>query len=175
LVYGEHDYPQSTGHTSDFYNFIMPKSPGDFKCQMKMVENEGHVPFISLYEGLRFIFAEWKFPDDRRAKAELNEIKQHFGKVAKKYNYKPVIPEDILIGLGYRLIRQGKITEAVEALLFACQIHPYSPDAFYYLGEAYEKNNQIDLALKNYKKALEVDSSYLIAVQKIQSLEKKDR
>jgi len=127
----------------------MPKSPGDFKCQMKMVENEGHVPFISLYEGLRFIFAEWKFPDDRRAKAELNEIKQHFGKVAKKYNY--------------------------EALLFACQIHPYSPDAFYYLGEAYEKNNQIDLALKNYKKALEVDSSYLIAVQKIQSLEKKDR
>ncbi|UCE20858.1 MAG: tetratricopeptide repeat protein [Candidatus Aminicenantes bacterium] len=173
LVYGEHDYPQSTGHTSDFYDFIMPKSPGDFKCQMKMVENEGHVPFIGLYEGLRFIFDEWKLPDDRRAKAGLNEIKQHFGNVAKKYNYKPVIPADILIGLGYRLIRQGKFTEAVEALLFACQIHPYSPDAFYYLGEAYEKNNQIELALKNYKKALAVESSYLMAAQKIQSLDKK--
>ena len=173
LVYGERDYPQSTGHTSDFYDFIMQKSPDDFKCQMKMVENEGHVPFIGLYEGLRFIFAEWKLPDDRRAKAGLNEIKQHFGKVAKKYNYKPVIPADILIGLGYRLTRQGKFTEAVKALLFACQIHPYSPDAFYYLGEAYEENNQIDLALKNYKKALEVDSSYLMAAQKIQSLDKK--
>ncbi len=42
-----------------------------------------------------------------------------------------------------------------------------------YLGEAYEKNNQIDLALKNYKKALEVDSSYLMATQKIQLFEKK--
>ncbi len=135
--------------------------------------SEELMPFIGPYNGLRFIFSEWAFPEDRRAEAGLDEIKQHFSQIAKKYGYKLIIPADILIGLGYRSIRQGKLTEAIEALLFACKLHPYSPDAFYYLGEAYEKNNQIDLALKNYKKALEVDSSYLMAVKKIQSLEKK--
>ena len=173
MVYGEHDYPQSVSHTSDFYSFIKSKSPDDFECQMEMIENEGHVPFIGLYNGLRFIFSEWAFPEDRRAEAGLDEIKQHFSQIAKKYGYEIIIPADILIGLGYRSIRQEKLTEAIEALLLACELHPYSPDAFYYLGEAYEKNNQIDLALKNYKKAWEVDSSYLMAIKKIQSLEKK--
>ena len=136
--------------------------------------DKGH-QFFGLYNGLRFVFSEWEFPEDRRAEAGLDEIKQHFSQIANKYGYKSIVPADILISLGYRSIRQAKLTEAIEALLLACELHPYSPDAFYYLGEAYEKNNQIDLALKNYKKALEVDSSYLIADKKIQSLEKKKK
>ena len=173
MIYGERDYPQSVNHTKDFYNFIKANAPEDLECQMAMIENEGHVPFISLYKGLRFIFSEWAFPEDRRAQAGLDEIKQHFSRMTRKYGYEVIIPADILIGLGYWSIRKEKITKAIEALLLACELHPYSPDAFYYLGEAYEKNNQIDLALKNYKKAWEVDSNYLMAVQKIRSLEKK--
>jgi predicted alpha/beta superfamily hydrolase len=149
LVYGEHDYSQTLSHTPDFFSFLESNSPGDFQCQMEMIENEGHVPFIGLFKGLRFVFSEWAFPEDRRAEAGLDEIKQP--------------------------IRKEKIPEAIEALLLACEFHPYSPDAFYYLGEAYEKKGQIDLALKNYKKAWEVDPDYLMAVQKIQSLEKKNR
>jgi len=175
MAYGEHDYPQSISHTPDFYSFLKSNSPGDFEIQMDIIENEGHVPFISLYNGLRFVFSDWAFPENRRAEAGLDEIKQHFGRITKKYGYEVIIPADILIGLGYWSIRKEKITEAIEALLLACELHPYSPDAFYYLGEAYEKNNQLDLALKNYKKAFEVDSNYLMAIKKIQSLEKKKR
>ena len=170
MVYGENDYPQSVSHTAKFYDFLTANAPGDFKCQMEMIKNEGHVPFIGPFNGLRFIFAEWKFPEDRRAKAGLDEIKQHFSQVAKQYGFSPIIPADILISLGYWSLRKDKLTEAIEALLLACELHPYSPDAFYYLGEAYEKNNQIDLALKNYIKAWEVDPSYLMAKQKIQML-----
>ena len=175
MIYGERDYPQSVGHTKDFYDFIKSNAPEDLEFQMEIIENEGHIPFIGLYKGLRFIFSEWEFPPNRIVEGEagLDEIKQHFSRIAKKYGYEVIIHADILIGLGYWSIRKEKITEAIEALLLACELHPYSPDAFYYLGEAYEKNGQIDLALKNYKKAWEVDSNYLLAVQKIKSLEKK--
>jgi hypothetical protein len=173
MIYGERDYPQSVGHTKDFYDFIKSNAPEDLECQMEIIKNEGHVPFIGLYKGLRIIFSEWAFPEDRRAEAGLDEIKQHFNLISKKYGYEVIIPADLLISLGYWSIRKEKITEAIEALLLACELHPYSPDAFYYLGEAYEINAQIDLALKNYKKAFEVDPNYLMAIQKIQSLEKK--
>lgn len=173
MIYGERDYPQSTGHTKDFYDFIKSNAPEDLECQMSIIENEGHVPFISLYKGLRFVFSEWAFPANRITEAGLDEIKQHFSRISKKYGYDIIIPANILISLGYWSIRKEKIPEAIEALLLACELHPYSPDAFYYLGEAHEKNNQIDLALKNYKKAFEVDPNYLMAAQKIQSLEKK--
>ncbi|UCE40119.1 MAG: tetratricopeptide repeat protein, partial [Candidatus Aminicenantes bacterium] len=172
MIYGERDYPQSVGHTKDFYDFIKSNAPEGLECQMEIIGNEGHIPFIGLYKGLRFVFSEWAFPPNRITEAGLDEIKQHFRRIAKKYGYEVIIPADLLIGLGYWSIRKEKIAEAIEALLLACELHPYSPDAFYYLGEAYEKNNQIDLALKNYKKAREVDPSYLMAKQKIQSLEK---
>jgi predicted alpha/beta superfamily hydrolase len=172
MVYGERDYPLSVGHTEDFYDLISANAPEDLESQMELIENEGHVPFIGLYNGLRFIFSDWEFPEDRRAEAGLDEIKQHFGRIAKKYGYEVVIPADLLIGLGYWSTRKEKLEEAIEALLLACELHPYSPDAFYYLGEAYEKKGQIELALKNYKKALKVDPNYLLAIQRIQSLGK---
>jgi len=175
LIYGEHDYPQSTGYTQDFYNYMKSKSPEDFKCWINIIENEGHVPFIGLYDGLRYIFADWMFPEERRASAGLNEIKQHFSRIEKIYGYKVVIPAHILIGLGYYASRQGKISEAIEALLLACELHPYSPDAFYYLGEAYEKNNQISLALQSYQKALAAEPAYLLAKQKIDSYKNKEQ
>lgn len=173
LVYGENDYPSCVNHTSDFYDAIKPLAPDDLKCHLEIIKNEGHVPFIGLYNGLRFIFSEWTFPEDRRAEAGLDEFKRHFHEVSKKYGYNVIIPEDLLIGLGYWSIRRDELPAAIEALRLACELHPYSPNGFYYLGEAYEKNNQVELALKNYKKALEVEPSFQLATRKINEHEKK--
>lgn len=77
-----------------------------------------------------------------------------------------------MIGLGYRSLEQGKIVTAIEALEYATKAHPYSPDAFYYLASAYEKNDSERLAMENYQKALDADPQYRMAAEKIEELKK---
>lgn len=173
MIYGENDFDKVTSYLPDYTSYITTQSPADFACQTRILEEEGHVPFISLYEGLRYIFSEWQFPEARQEEAGLDELERHFSETTKRYGFRSEIPLDLLISLGYRLIEEGETAEAIEALLLAAEAYPHSPDAFYYLAAAYEKGNDIDRALENYERALKVDPEYQMAADKIQSLKEK--
>ncbi|WP_299157755.1 serine hydrolase [uncultured Tenacibaculum sp.] len=58
--------------------------------------------------------------------------------------------------IAYEFMKEKEIVFAIK--LFKMNVHLFSEDANVYdsLGEAYEKNKQYDLALENYKKAVEV-------------------
>lgn len=58
--------------------------------------------------------------------------------------------------IAYEFINENDIEFAIK--LFTLNVHLFPNEANMYdsLGEAYEKNNQNDLALKNYKKAVEL-------------------
>jgi len=174
MIYGDDDLQGTVSYVPDLHQLIKTKSPEGFLYQMKIIENGGHVPFISLHDGLRSIFVGWIYPIDKIEKSNLMDIVEHYRHLTEKYGFEVEIPLDPLITLSYVLTEREDIPQTIETLLLACEIHPYSPDAFYYLGMAYELKGDLDLALTQYKKALEINPAYHMASLKIKELEERE-
>jgi tetratricopeptide (TPR) repeat protein len=174
LIYGEDDFPKVVDFVPDYDRFLKSNSPS-FAYETRTLENEGHVPLASLSSGLRFIFRDWEFPQSQRAQATLKDLEQHYHQANKTYGFNSEIPLDLLIESGYRSIEGGNTADAIEVLEYATLAHPYSPDAFYYLATAYEKDDKLGLAMEHCKKVLEVDPDYRMAAEKIEALKKAEQ
>ncbi len=59
--------------------------------------------------------------------------------------------------LGYRLVKQNRLDEAVEIFRFNLKTHPESWNAYDSLAEAYMIKGESDLAVLNYEKSLELN------------------
>ncbi len=70
-----------------------------------------------------------------------------------EYNFR----EDQLNSLGYRLLREKKIKEAVAVLEWNVAANPKSANAYDSLAEAYLADSQTDKAIKSYEKSLELN------------------
>ncbi|GAA5101353.1 hypothetical protein GCM10023210_40970 [Chryseobacterium ginsengisoli] len=97
------------------------------------------------------------------------------------YNIKTKNPkwnfEDTLNNIGYILLRNSRINEAVKVFALNTKENPQSANAFDSLGEGYFSVKNYALALENYKKSLELNAENTYAsnmINKIQDLMKKD-
>lgn len=78
--------------------------------------------------------------------------------------------EDQLNTLGYRLMAQGKLKEALRILQLNVEAYPQSANAYDSLGEAYMKNGDKQLAIENYEKSLKLNGSNQNAVEMLKKL-----
>ena len=74
--------------------------------------------------------------------------------------------------LGYRLLRSGKSTEAIEIFKLNVEAYPQGFNTYDSLAEAYMTANQRELAIQNYKKSLELNPGNTGAVEALKKLEK---
>jgi tetratricopeptide (TPR) repeat protein len=65
--------------------------------------------------------------------------------------------------LGYLLLKDGRIKEAIEIFKLNVSEHPDSWNVYDSLGEAYFKNGDKELAVENYKKSLELNPNNINA------------
>lgn len=71
-----------------------------------------------------------------------------------EYNFED---ENELNNLGYQLLNDNRIDDAIKIFELLVAEFPNAPNPYDSLGEAYFKNNNTELALKNYKKSLELN------------------
>lgn len=76
--------------------------------------------------------------------------------------------------LGYQILGMDKIKDAIEIFKLNVEMFPKSSNPYDSLGEAYLKDEQEDLALVNYKKAVELDPKNANALQIVNRLEGKE-
>jgi len=86
-------------------------------------------------------------------KAAVEEFRRIKKSKAGKYN----ITENDLNTLGYRLITRKKIKEAIEIFKLNVEEFPKSGNVYDSLAEAYLSDGKTKLAIKFYKKSVEVD------------------
>lgn len=67
------------------------------------------------------------------------------------------VKEDAMNSLGYQLLQNGKHKEAIAVFQFNVAQFPDSWNVYDSLGEAYMVDGQKDLAIKNYKKSIEMN------------------
>ena len=75
--------------------------------------------------------------------------------------------------LGYRLLQERKVEEAIAVLKLNTELYPASWNVWDSLGEAYMFAGQRDLALSNYKKSLELNpnnNNAVLAISRIDGM-----
>ena len=81
--------------------------------------------------------------------------------------------ESELNTLGYRLMRNAnKVKEAVEIFKLNVEAYPNASNTYDSLAEAYLNLNERELAISNYKKAIELDPKNTGAVEALKRIEK---
>jgi len=86
----------------------------------------------------------------------------------KDDHFKP--DENSLNNWGYELMQGGRIKESIAILSLVPLIYPESGNGYDSLAEAFEKNNENEQAIKNYRRSLELDPKNNNAVQHLKSL-----
>jgi len=74
-----------------------------------------------------------------------------------KNNQVRIVSESLLNLMGYDLIYEGKLEDAIAIFELGIRLYPLYSNAYDSLGEAYMKNEQKELAIKNYEKSLELN------------------
>ncbi len=173
MIYGENDFTSIIKAIPVFTKIIEEKAPKDFKWKVKLIKDEGHVPYNSVYEGLQFVFSDWKYPREKLKEAAFQEVKAYYNQLSEKYGYNVEIPVMVLVNLGNDMVRKNKVNEALEVLKYNVKLYPGDPRAQFYLGLAYEKKGEKTLAVKHIKKASEIDPSWARVKRKLEELIKK--
>lgn len=87
-------------------------------------------------------------------------------------NYKLSVVEGHLNALGYELLRDNKTMEAIKTFEYMVLEYPESANAYDSLGEAYMTAGNKGLAIKNYKKSLELNPDNEKAKNMLEQLQK---
>lgn len=81
------------------------------------------------------------------------------------------ISEGRLNGLGYTLMQQQKLPEAIALFKLNVEFYPNASNTYDSLGEAYLANGEKELAIANYKKSLELNPGNANAAAALKKLE----
>ena len=118
-----------------------------------------------------------RIPPDKLIPYELlmagkfNEAIEGYRKIKKDSPNNVAVAEDRLNGLGYFLLRQKKVAEAIAFFKANVELYPQSANVYDSLGEAYMENGEKELAVKNYRKLLELDPQNKNAARMLKKLE----
>jgi predicted alpha/beta superfamily hydrolase len=142
---------------NEFRELLAKQHPKGFAWDAMLMEDEDHgsVVLRSHYFGFRKVFDGWQIPQNLAA-GGLNAVEEHYKKLSAKFNYAILPPEPLVNQLGYQLMGQGKMDEAIATFKSNVERYPGSANVYDSLAEGYEKMGKLDLAKPNYEKAAQI-------------------
>jgi hypothetical protein len=144
----------------DRFKGILGKSkPKGFEWGAMLMEDEDHgsVVMRSHYQGFRKVFDGWQ-ATEAIAEGGAPAIEGHYKQLSTRFGYAITPPEPLMNNLGYRLMADGKMDEAIAVFKSNVERYPHSANVYDSLAEAYEKTGKLDLARPNYEKAVQLGS-----------------
>ena len=134
---------------------LKEKAPAGLDWHFQFLEKDEHgtISHRSFCNGLETLYSGFLFPEADPSVQSLEGIKKYYNRLSEKYGYPVTIPLMILSIVGYDLVLQGKLDEAVKVLSFNAEKYPHVPNVYNLLGLAYEKGQQFELAKKNFEVA----------------------
>jgi predicted alpha/beta superfamily hydrolase len=160
------------------FTSILEKHPGShlrWKNVYYPDDDHNSVPLIAGYDGLRYFFdfnrITFKYQLDLPEFNVDSAFTKHYHIVSQKMGYTIKPPEDFINRLGYDYLNVAQTSKhALAFFQMNVRNYPNSVDAYYGLGEYYEKSGDKMNAIKNYKIALAIAERAYIR-KKIEQLE----
>ena len=147
------------------------KKPLRVKFQHFEEEDHGTVPLSSLYHGLLFAFEGYHMPMDLIVKSEPEEINQHYEKFSKQVgvNFYPSESEMKLYADFY-FYRTKEKNKGLAFYQMNVDNYPASYRAHQYLADALREMDQLEKAMRHYKRSLELNPDNEVVKKAISNL-----
>lgn len=157
MYIGVGNEPIYTPSFNQFKTVLDNAKPRGFVYEFKEYKDENHSSAVlPIYTaGLRKIFAGWEYPQDY----SLPTQEQHFKKLSARFGYEIKIPENLLNMIGYELMQEKRLAEAIAAFKKTVELYPNSANAYDSLAEAQEKKGDVKAARENFEKAYKLAES----------------
>ena len=139
---------------------LTDKTPKDFhwKSAIYADEDHGSSTLRGYYDGLREVFFDWRTPVDPDGKVigGVQGLQQHYRELSARYGYEVHPGENTLNNLGYQLLGDKKVADAIVAFQRNVELYPASANVYDSLGDGYEADGKLELATSNVQKAIDV-------------------
>jgi len=146
------------------FNTLITRIPSD-KNLVVLFNNTGGAPLSKMNTAIKAILygTAYNMPTKSLAKSLMKIIQEkgissgleQFEKLKDSEIYS--LRENEMNNVGYQLLLSGKVKEAIEVFKLNVKSFPESGNAHDSLGEAYLKDGNKELAVKSYKKSVEID------------------
>ncbi len=145
--------------------YIKSQNPKGLSYSSKYYEDDSHgsVPLITEYDGLRFIFKQYRLSLAFSQK-EYNDstfdiasaVDLHFKKVSEELGYKIFLPEKQLNAEAYRLLRLKQFKKAEGCFKLYIDSYPESFNAYNAYGDYFVAIGDKPKSIENFRKALTI-------------------
>jgi CubicO group peptidase (beta-lactamase class C family) len=146
------------------FNTLISRIPSE-KHLVVLINNTGKAPLDEINLAIKNILYNkpYELPKKSIAQSILEVIKtsgitkaiKHFKELKKLDNY--ALIESEMNAVGYQLLNENKIDDAIVVLKLNTEAFPKSANAYDSLGEAYLHNKNLRLSEKAYLKAIEIN------------------
>ena len=149
------------------YNFVRPTSAATngsaAAADMEIVGQAGATP-------TKRLTAEQLVPFEMLLAEKISEAIEGYRKIFKETPRNVTVSENRLNVLGYRLLEQKKVAEAIALFKLNVEFYPNAWNVYDSLADAYVANGEKDLAITNYKKSLELNPQNSNGLEKLKKL-----
>jgi predicted alpha/beta superfamily hydrolase len=171
VSYGNLDYIEVLGYINDFKD-VLKQSPSGFQCKVDLIENAGHVPFITLNNAMLYLFSECTLNAERK-KLSIPEIKSHFEKLSSDYGFVVVPKAGVLFDMAIDKKNEKEFERAVDLFKYLISLYPGSEIYRYVLGQTYLQKGDVDLAKESFKESLKINPDFVQARRELDKLAEK--
>lgn len=172
VIAEDSDFPDALAYMPRLEEVIAAAAPAEFEWKVEVVAETGDfLAPTGLREGVTLLFRGYEFPADVEV-ASLAEIAAHYARLSERYGYEVAIPDHVLAVQSDKLVERGQVDEAIAMLERLVAIYPHSLNGWWRLAGIYRERGELDLALRYYRKCLEVDPGMVYARQMIEQLER---
>ncbi|MDO6427437.1 beta-lactamase family protein [Thalassotalea sp. 1_MG-2023] len=142
-----------------------------------ILNNAGGAPMTAMTEGiLNILYNKSVAPAQQHPRYALYQQYKNGGIKALEQHHKSLsqkdesISERQLNSLGYSLISEKRLADAIKIFTFTTRVYPKSANAYDSLAEAYYLDEQFEQAMKFYQTSLSIDKSNDNAKQMIEKI-----
>jgi len=145
--------------------YIKSQNPNGLNYSSKYYEDDSHgsVPLITEYDGLRFIFKQYRLSLAFSQKEYIDStfdiasaVDLHFKKVSEELGYKIFLPEKQLNAEAYRLLRLKQFKKAEGCFKLYIDSYPESFNAYNAYGDYFVAIGDKPKSIENFRKALTI-------------------
>jgi uncharacterized protein len=143
-------------------DYIEANKKNNLNFSWKFYKDDDHtsVPFIAEYDGLRFIFSLYRFPDvDKLLNASKPDsiINVNYQNISRILGYKILPPEGNLLGLGYIFLEKKLYDKSYT--IFKMLSDNYPPNFMFYnaMGDLFRSKGDSLKAIEYYEKTLSLN------------------